>query len=150
MSVCDHIRQVSAYHDGELPPEDARRLEAHLAQCAACARELRTLESLSRVLRDVPMPEAPAKVIERLHDTVSAAREVAVITLAERLIAAAAVILIVCTAWMWGLFGGGASRAKATNPWELTAVTPHAVTSSDTQQIAQWIVDDLSSGRPHD
>jgi anti-sigma factor RsiW len=150
MNMCKHIRLVSIYHDGELSPEHARRLEAHMAQCAVCARELRELRGLSRALGDAAVPEAPAKVIERLHDTVSTAREAAIITLAKRLIAAAAAILIVCTAWMWGLFGGTESRAKTTNPWEWVAVAPQAEMSSDAQQIAQWIVDDLSSGRPHD
>jgi len=150
MCSVKHSREVNAYHDGELPPEDARRLEAHLAQCAVCARELGELRSLSRVLSDVPMPDAPAKVIERLYDTVAAAREVAVVRLAESLIAAAAAILIVCAAWIWGVGGGSESRVAAANTWEWAAVTPHVETSSDTQQIAQWIVDDLSLERRHD
>jgi anti-sigma factor RsiW len=150
MNMCEHIRQVSIYHDGELSPEDARRLEAHLAQCAACARELRQLRGLSFALADAAVPEAPAKVIERLHDTVAAAGEMAVVTLAKRLIAAAAAIFLICTAWMWGLFGGTESSAKTANSWEWVAVAPHAETASEAQQIAQWIVDDLSSGRPHD
>ena len=151
MTACKHTYEVGAYHDGELPPEAARRLEAHLAQCAVCAQELRELRSLSRVLKDAPLPDPPAKVIERLHQTVAATGEAAVITLVERLTAAAAAILIaVCAAWMWSVFKGSESSAATANSWQWTAVTLHAETPSDPQQIAQWIVDDLSSGRKHD
>jgi len=151
MSACKHTYEVGAYHDGELPPEAARRLEAHLAQCALCAQELRELRSLSRALSATPLPAPPAKVIERLHKRVAATGEAAVITLVERLTAAAAAILIaVCAACMWGVFGKSESNGSAASSWEWAAVTPGEDTSSDTQQIAQWIVDNLSLERQHD
>lgn len=159
MSACKHIWEVGVYHDGELPPEAARRLEAHLAQCALCARELRELRSLSRVLKGGPragvaahpLPDAPAKVIERLHQKVAATGEAAVITLVERLTAAAAAILIaLCAAWFWGVFGKSESSAAAAKSWEWAAVTLREEASGDTQQIAQWIVDNLSREKQHD
>jgi anti-sigma factor RsiW len=145
-------RQVNAYHDGALPPEDARRLEAHLAQCPVCAQELKELRSLSRFLRDARLPDVPDKVVKRLHGTVafsSTAREDVVVTLAMRLTAAAAAILIVCAAWIWGVSRASEPHAAA-NTWELAAVTLRAYTTTDTQQIAEWIVDDLSLENSHD
>ena len=151
MSACKHIWEVGVYHDGELPPEAARRLEAHLVQCALCAQELRELRSLSRVLKSAALPDAPAKVIERLHQKVAATGEAAVITLVERLTAAAAAILIaVCAAWMWSVFRGSESSAAAAKSWEWAAVTLREEASGDTQQIAQWIVDNLSREKQHD
>ena len=149
MCSVKHSRQVNAYHDGELPPEEARRFEAHLAECPICAEELRQLRSLSRLLKGAPAPDAPAKVIRRLHGTVATGREAAIVLLAERLIAAAAAILILCMVWTWGVLGRTGTTA-APNSWEWTAVAPHAETPGDTQQLAQWIVEDLSSERAHD
>ncbi len=150
MSGCEHIRSISAYHDGELPPDDARRLEAHLAQCAACAQELKELRGLSRALKNAPLPDAPPGVVERLRAPAAAAREAAVITLAKRLIAAAAAILILCAAWLWGIFDQGKPSATTAAAWERRAVTLRDETSSDTQRVAQWIVDSLSLENRHD
>lgn len=44
--TCAQVRpRMSAYTDGVLPPETARLVEAHLAQCAQCRRELAVLKS---------------------------------------------------------------------------------------------------------
>jgi anti-sigma factor RsiW len=48
---------MSAYIDSMTSTEEALRLEAHLAQCAICQRELQSLSSLRNVLAQVePMP----------------------------------------------------------------------------------------------
>ena len=47
MDSCDNPQAISAYHDGELPPDRARQLEQHLRQCDACRQELARLEALS-------------------------------------------------------------------------------------------------------
>ena len=142
--------EISAYHDGELSPEDARRLEGHLAQCAVCARELDELRRLSRVLAGAAAPDAPATVIERLYRVVIIQREEAVITLAKRLIAAAAAILIACTTWIWGVGAGSNTSAATENSWEWTAVTLSVESPGDARQIAQLFADDLSTENPHD
>lgn len=48
-----HI-QVQAYHDGELSPTQAARVEAHLVSCAACREELAALQALSALLQAAP------------------------------------------------------------------------------------------------
>ena len=47
MSCDRYSPMISAYLDGELPEEDRRRLEKHLAACPACARELADLKGLT-------------------------------------------------------------------------------------------------------
>jgi len=42
--------QLLAYLDGELSPEEARRVEAHVAQCPQCAAELAELRALGQGL----------------------------------------------------------------------------------------------------
>lgn len=44
---------MSDYLGDDLSPNDRRRLERHLSECADCAQVLRTLEALITELRDV-------------------------------------------------------------------------------------------------
>lgn len=152
MDSCEQTRQVNAYHDGELSPEDARPFEAHLAQCAACARELERLRGVSRFLAGARMPGVPAEVIERLHENLAVVRERVVVRMAEMLTAAAALVLITCAAWVWhGLGETESQAAAAVSAWERVAVTLRVETSvSEPQQVAQWIVQDLSRENGHD
>jgi hypothetical protein len=44
-------RQLSAFHDGELPVGDQIAVQAHLRECPACAAETRELDDLGSCLR---------------------------------------------------------------------------------------------------
>jgi anti-sigma factor RsiW len=151
MDSCERTRQLNAYHDGELSPEDSRLLEAHLAQCAACARELQRLRGISRFLAGASMPGVPVEVVERLHENVAVVRERSVVRMAEMLTAAAAVVLVACGGWVWHDLGESTSHAATASPWEQAAVTLRVETSaSEPQQLAQWIVEDLSQENGND
>jgi len=151
MCACEHIRQVGAYHDGEMGSEESRLFEAHLARCAVCGSELKELRRLSQFLAGARIPDAPAEVIERLHKAPGAVRERVALRLAEWLTAAAAAVLLVCAVWMWSGPARGEEIATAPNPWELAAVMPAVeMPWSESQQIAQWIVEDLSLENGHD
>jgi len=58
MDRCDEIREdVLAFVEGELAPHARRQVEAHLAECEACARQAALVkETLGRV-RALPEPE---------------------------------------------------------------------------------------------
>lgn len=60
MIRCDQVRErLLSHHEGELEAEERGRVEAHLATCAACAREARLLrEALGRA-QALPVPEPP-------------------------------------------------------------------------------------------
>ena len=64
---------LHAYLDGELPPNERRDLEAHLAQCAACkerlAEERALFERASALLGSARPVERPAPPFERLRHT---------------------------------------------------------------------------------
>lgn len=51
--------RLSAYLDGELPPEERAALERHLPGCPECRRELEDYRTLRAMLRAVPMPALP-------------------------------------------------------------------------------------------
>ena len=150
MDTCERTRQVSAYHDGELPLEERRALEAHLSHCPVCAEELQQLRGISRFLAGARLPDAPAELLQRLHDA-PRVRERVVTRMAEVLMAAAAVVLVVCAGWIFATLSEGGATTAASDSWEVTAITLNAdTTSSETQDVAQWIVDDLSSENGHD
>jgi hypothetical protein len=44
-------RQLSAFHDGELPVGDQIAVQAHLRECPACAAEIREMDDLGSCLR---------------------------------------------------------------------------------------------------
>ncbi|MDR7402444.1 MAG: anti-sigma factor [Armatimonadota bacterium] len=54
------VRQLSAYLDRELPPDDEQEVREHLAGCDACQEELRRLQAVRAILRRLPEPRAPA------------------------------------------------------------------------------------------
>src|SRR6185295_2056728 len=55
--TCDDIRcLIEEHHDRELDPARAELVRSHLAGCAVCAGELRSLERLDAALRSAPVP----------------------------------------------------------------------------------------------
>jgi anti-sigma factor RsiW len=67
-SLRRHLGEVvSAYLDGELPPLERRRAEAHLAGCDVCRDELSDMMFVRARLRALPMLETPSKpaVVDR-------------------------------------------------------------------------------------
>jgi anti-sigma factor RsiW len=66
--------QLDAYVDGELAPEDARELEAHLSACGDCARLHEARVALSAAIREqVPALHAPDALRQRVRATLRAA-----------------------------------------------------------------------------
>jgi len=62
--------QLDAYVDGELAPEDARELEAHLSACGDCARLHEARVALSAAIREqVPALHAPDALRQRVRAT---------------------------------------------------------------------------------
>jgi hypothetical protein len=51
--------QLSAYIDGVLDPDSARRLEAHLGECSRCRAELEQLRSTIAALQELPEAQVP-------------------------------------------------------------------------------------------
>jgi len=68
----DHVAgvEISAFLDGALAVEDRARVDAHLASCETCRRELAELRHLKLVLSTAPrktMPADLALALERRH-----------------------------------------------------------------------------------
>jgi anti-sigma factor RsiW len=114
---CDQCQsQLQAYHDGEIEPAVAHEIEAHLADCAACAAELRVLRAMSQVIQSkLPIIEMSADAVKRLHSQVDHVMDYSLLPLARSFIGIAASILIVASAGLWLMRPKHASEPQ---PWE--------------------------------
>jgi len=66
MNCDDEMRAlVSAHVDGELTPDQQKRLEAHLAECEACRRELADMQALKQELDMIKFTEPTDKEFQR-------------------------------------------------------------------------------------
>ncbi|MGD0498457.1 MAG: HEAT repeat domain-containing protein [Bryobacteraceae bacterium] len=75
---CDLVAKlIPLYYYGELPPEEAERLEEHLRACAGCARELERQRGLAAAL-DLRQREVPPGLLEECRaDLMASVRNVA-------------------------------------------------------------------------
>lgn len=153
MSACKHSRQLNAYYDGELAPEERSVIEEHVRQCPSCARELEQLRGLSRLFAAAQIPEIPADALQRLHSGVRRVSESVVVGTAGMLTAAAAAVLLVCSLWLGQMRATQETSEGWTETWETAALTPRLEVPSSTDgqmRLAQWIVADLSRENGHD
>jgi anti-sigma factor RsiW len=152
MSCQQFQSQLHAYHDGELDAAAVQQLESHLAQCASCAAELRSLRAMSHLMRQsIPMAEISADALARLHAEVDHTMDSSLLPLARSFVGIAAVILIAATAGLWLM---RPLHASAPQSWEGAMLTPQnnefasqtASGSGSTieQELPELIVADLS------
>lgn len=136
---CDCTKDVQAYHDGELPVEQAEALERHLATCAACRQELADLRRMSQMLRDAPLAQPSAMTMQRLAGALRGTQEQSIRRLAGWLTATAAAIVVVATA----------TRPEAQPPAvpasgvELLALDTASEPLPETLLAARWMALDL-------
>jgi anti-sigma factor (TIGR02949 family) len=68
--TCDEaLDLLDPWLDGDLPPEEAGRLQAHLDRCPTCAAELALAGRIQRELRALPQPDCPPELIQRVVRT---------------------------------------------------------------------------------
>jgi anti-sigma factor RsiW len=66
--MTNHPRvELSAYLDGELPPEEVRAVEHHLDRCTECSRELALMRDLGGAMRSMEMQNRSRSVWEGVH-----------------------------------------------------------------------------------
>lgn len=70
--MSDHpLERISAYADGELDAESARAVEAHLAVCTECARELSLIRAMGGAMK-ASLERPPAESTwSRVHRSVT-------------------------------------------------------------------------------
>ena len=162
MTHPDFEAQVDAQLDGELAEFDARELEAHIAQCAECARfrdERRALRSAIRAR--VPVFEAPDTLRRRVRSAVDAAararspRRFSLRSLAVPLAVAASLVVVALGSWNLSLRrAAGETLADEVLASHIRSLMPgHLmdVASSDQHTVKPWFNGKLDFSPPvHD
>ena len=54
------IEKLGAYLDNELNNREIQKIEQHLEECAICQEEYESLQSLSSILAEAPLPDFPS------------------------------------------------------------------------------------------
>jgi hypothetical protein len=74
---CSEVQeQLSAYFDGELPPEREALIAEHIDGCAPCAEKLAGFEKLSAMSAELRHPPAPAELWDGLEAKLDADNKV--------------------------------------------------------------------------
>ncbi len=131
MTAPQHDRdQLGAYALGRLHPDEARAVQAHLAGCLGCRREVDDLAALRRALDEVPPeafldgpPDADLLLRRTLRDM--AEREPAEAAPRRRALVAAAVVAL-------ALVGGGFLAGRGTAPSTVAGPTTAVPTTAPT------------------
>ncbi len=123
MVCAEHRSSLPRYADGELPPGEARRLKAHLRECASCRRTLRLLRLEDEAVRRALLAAAPR-------------REPPLFRRLSRAGLAAALVLAVSLTGLYGIYrtllpGPSPERPAATRPGSDPLDRPVAVTAED-------------------
>lgn len=58
---------LEPFLDGDLSPEEEKRLQAHLEGCASCAAERELAGAIQRELRSLPLHDCPPEVLEKVR-----------------------------------------------------------------------------------
>lgn len=150
MISCPQSNRLSAYHDGELDAEARASVEAHLAQCPACAAELADMAAMSNLFATAQRPGLSQIAAYRLGNRVRELFSDDMLRVARRLRAIAACVLVVCSIWLLRSSNSRPSVtqvAPSTPPWIDVAVATSAETNSldATTPAAAWYVADFSS-----
>ncbi len=145
---CRNEARLMLYHDGELPPDERREFEAHVAGCPVCAHELEGLRAMSRLLAEAEAAGVPDGMLTRLHAAVPSAPELTIVRVCRPVAAAAAVVLAVCAALLAGGEPPAPAQQSAPEDWEMLAVAPDAdLAQTDAQETwAVWTLHDLAGG----
>ena len=66
MNPCPEVELLQDYLDVELVPDQARSIEAHLAGCASCAREVASFRLVFERLENLPLFEPSPALVDRV------------------------------------------------------------------------------------
>jgi anti-sigma factor RsiW len=134
----DWFESLSAWHDGEVSREDARRVEAHLSVCPVCRRELEALITISESLREASPVEVPARVRSAAEASVDHGR----VRRWWWLAAAAALPLLVGAMYLRrGLPPAVAEEVVARHLGGFARAQPCDVESSDLERVSAWLAE---------
>jgi hypothetical protein len=161
-SQCPFESRLGAFHDGELDEVARRCVEEHLPTCPACQGLLARLQSLSQVVGSIESLDPTAQEMERIHQAATQGPRWddlgSNLRIGAFLLATAASVLIICSAWLVEFPASAPNRVPLTShqpmEWELVAVNLRAEPRPDDRgqprlagdaRIINWMVESLQS-----
>jgi hypothetical protein len=134
-------------------------VEQHIASCAACAEEIRSLRETSRLLKSYSFADIDRDELGRAHDAIDAAVDQPILRLGFTLGALAASVLIVSCAWLMELPKAATTTTPSpqiapTPQWERMATTlrpePFRSMNGDTammsdSRLEEWMLNGLDA-----
>lgn len=134
---CSEVRepQLAAYSDEDLPPEEAKYIRQHVAQCPRCQESLRTLQSSLGLLKTMWKNDE-----ERWQEEVASASNDRAYLIYHRRIGIVAAALILVALGAIALIGpkesDSNSAAKSIDPVELEFAIEYRAVASQMLAIA--------------
>ncbi len=132
MNRCNETLKVQDWLDGELPPAEAARFEAHLAGCPACEAEAAAYRVVFSELRALPLLDPRPELFDRVMEAVLPHRPprwVRVLglgyagALAASLVAiGSAFVLPGPSAWLHGIIAAGTRALTETGTFVLRSL----------------------------
>jgi anti-sigma factor RsiW len=117
MRECPFESRLGAYHDDELDAQTSDRLAAHLTDCPQCSSSLQAIRQMSRMIASAPTRPVSQIGMARLHAVAdAAAKQGTVFPLAKALLAIAASLLIIGSAWLVEMPGRNATQTPVVDP----------------------------------
>jgi anti-sigma factor RsiW len=160
MSQCDQSI-LNAYVDGELDARVRERIERHLFDCPACAREVASLRELSALFRTEPFEDITPAELSRVHHAIEDDADAPIFRLGGVVGLIAASILIIAAAWIMELPGQKAPNrlhshtTASARPasWETVAMTlrvepPFPAQDADRIELADAMLHGLTPVHP--
>jgi anti-sigma factor RsiW len=165
MQECPFEARLSAFYDDELDADTSGRLQAHLADCPSCSASLQALRQVSRLIASAPTRPISQMGMARLHAAADvAARQRTVFPMAKALLAIAASVLIVGSAWLVEIPGqSGSPKTSADvhsfdNELDRIAtggrlILPNEIardTDLADRRFGQWMIDNFPPSSEHE
>jgi len=151
MAECPNKQQLGAYYDRQLDTAAQHAVEAHLASCGDCQREVAALAQISQLLDASPVPVFAGAVQCRLHASAPAIVDRPLRRMAWIVDAIAASILVATSTYMITRSSPASANPQAVvaPPWASLSRSGDSDTLLAGNPVAQWYLAD-ASGRGED
>lgn len=143
MEACspDWQERLSAWFDGEAQTHERQAVEAHLARCAGCTREVARYASLREALEAQAAEETrvPPELAARVARLAPRARPVLPRRLTAGLAAALAAVGVLWTSWPSGMNDALAMDLERHHLKAFSRSAPCEFESSDPAEVKAWV-----------